>query len=67
MGEHRRNFLKIAGLGILGVSAKPAVDALAATQAQQYSPNQRAFEGKRWVSQKNTRGSIGKTDPKRQR
>ena len=48
MERSRRGFLKIAGLSVLGVGARPLVSAFAGTELPKVSPGPKALEGKRW-------------------
>jgi Fe-S-cluster-containing dehydrogenase component len=48
MDNSRRNFLKIAGMSVLGLGAKPAVDALAEGAPGKYSSEANALVAKRW-------------------
>ncbi len=49
MGDNRRNFLKVAGISLVGVSAVPAVESLAGTEAGKFSPDHKAVPGKSWA------------------
>lgn len=49
MDSTRRNFLKIAGLSVLGIAARPVVDAVAQSVQPQYVPGPNALVGKRWA------------------
>ncbi len=49
MDETRRQFLKIAGLSVIGLGAKPGRDALAAGDASRYEPDKKALKAKRWA------------------
>ncbi|MEJ5376932.1 MAG: 4Fe-4S dicluster domain-containing protein [bacterium] len=49
MERSRRSFLKIAGISVLGVGAKPLSQALAAAQGSKTGPDPRALPGKRWA------------------
>ncbi|MBW2091176.1 MAG: 4Fe-4S dicluster domain-containing protein [Deltaproteobacteria bacterium] len=49
MDSSRRKFLKIAGLSVLGLGAKPVVDSIAQTSEPTYSPDQKALKGKQWA------------------
>lgn len=49
MDETRRSFLKIAGLSVLGLGAKPVADAVASSGAPKFEKDAKAFNGKRWA------------------
>ncbi len=49
MDETRRRFLKIAGLSVLGIGAKPVVDAVAAGGTTKYESDPKALKAKRWA------------------
>lgn len=49
MDETRRRFLKIAGLSVLGLGAKPVVDAVAAGEPTKFESDPKALKGKRWA------------------
>jgi Fe-S-cluster-containing dehydrogenase component len=48
MDNTRRQFLKIAGLSVLGLGAKPVIEA-AASGVQQYETDPKAMHAKRWA------------------
>ncbi len=49
MERSRRSFLKIAGISVLGLGAKPIIDALAVNEQLNVSENPEALKGKRWA------------------
>lgn len=49
MDSTRRFFLKIAGLSVLGIGAKPTLDAVAGSPEAKYQPGPNALKGKRWA------------------
>jgi len=49
MDNSRRNFLKIAGLSVLGLGAKPLVDSIAEAREPEYLPNDKALTGTHWA------------------
>ena len=49
MKSSRRGFLKLAGISLLGFGAKPVIKAIAGKDQPKFSPNPKAFEGKRWA------------------
>jgi len=49
MKSTRRTFLKIAGLSLLGVGAKPVGSALAGAEGVKFVPTPEARKGKRWA------------------
>jgi Fe-S-cluster-containing dehydrogenase component len=49
MDSTRRNFLKIAGLSVLGIAARPVVDAVAQSVQPKYTPGPNALTAKRWA------------------
>ena len=49
MDESRRQFLKIAGLSVLGLGARPAGEALAAGESSKFEPDKKALKAKRWA------------------
>jgi molybdopterin-containing oxidoreductase family iron-sulfur binding subunit len=49
MNRSRRNFLKLTGLSLLGLGAKPAWDALAANPSPKFAKGPEALKGKRWA------------------
>ncbi len=49
MDSTRRGFLKIAGLSVLGLGAKPVADAMAGSGEVKYEPNPKVLTGKRWA------------------
>jgi len=49
MDATRRTFLKIAGLSVLGLGARPAVEAIAESGQPQYTVAAEALKGKRWA------------------
>ena len=49
MDEKRRTFLKIAGVSLLGLGAKPVVNALADNEKPKLTPRPEALTGKRWA------------------
>jgi len=49
MEQSRRTFLKIAGLSALGLTAKPALDALAAGAQSSYVADPKLLKAKRWA------------------
>ncbi len=48
MDSTRRRFLKIAGLSVLGLGVKPAIDAVAQNGQPEFIRNPEALNGKRW-------------------
>ena len=49
MDSTRRRFLKIAGLSVLGLGAKPALDTVAQAGTPEYEADKKALPGKRWA------------------
>ncbi len=49
MDSGRRNFLKISGLCLLGLGAKPVIEAIAGEERPRVLPNPEALVGKRWA------------------
>ena len=49
MDSTRRGFLKIAGLSVLGLGAKPVADAIAGSGEVKYEPDPKVLKGKRWA------------------
>jgi len=49
MDSTRRHFLKIAGLSVLGLGARPLIDAIADVGQPKVEPNPNALVGKRWA------------------
>lgn len=49
MDSTRRGFLKIAGLSVLGLGAKPVADAMAGSGEVKYEPDPKVLKGKRWA------------------
>jgi molybdopterin-containing oxidoreductase family iron-sulfur binding subunit len=49
MNRSRRNFLKLTGLSLLGLGAKPAWDALAGNETLKFVKAPEALKGKRWA------------------
>lgn len=49
MDEKRRTFIKLAGLSLLGLGAKPVVSAFAEKNETPFSPGPEALVGKRWA------------------
>ncbi|MEI7448706.1 MAG: 4Fe-4S dicluster domain-containing protein [Desulfomonile sp.] len=49
MDSTRRGFLKIAGLSVLGLGAKPVADAIAQGGLPKVEPDPKALVGKRWA------------------
>lgn len=49
MESSRRRFLKIAGLSVLGVGAKPVLDSLVQAGEPTYTTDQEALEGTHWA------------------
>jgi len=66
MGVDRRKFLKIAGVSVLGLSVKPAVDFLwqGKVEASQFTQNPKALTAKRWAMVVDTRKCANKKDCK---
>ncbi|MGB6064851.1 MAG: 4Fe-4S dicluster domain-containing protein [Desulfomonilaceae bacterium] len=48
MDDTRRRFLQVAGLSVLGLAAKPLVDAVAQGGVPEYEVGPQALKGKRW-------------------
>ena len=46
---NRRTFLKVTGLSLLGLAAKPSWDALAAREGTKFIPGPMALKGRRWA------------------
>jgi Fe-S-cluster-containing dehydrogenase component len=55
MEDSRRKFLKVAGISVLGLGAKPVIDAVASEEPQKYAPNAEALRGERWAMVVDTR------------
>nr|HID59024.1 4Fe-4S dicluster domain-containing protein [Desulfobacterales bacterium] len=55
MGVSRRNFLKIAGISLLGLGAKPAYDVFAGRDLPEFAQGEEAREAKRWAMVIDTR------------
>ena len=49
MDETRRNFLKVAGLSVLGFGAKPVAEAVAGNAEPKFERDPKALNGKRWA------------------
>ena len=49
MNSTRRHFLKIAGLSVLGVGARPVIDAMAGAEPAKVLPGPKALTAKRWA------------------
>ncbi len=49
MNSTRRHFLKIAGLSVLGLGARPVIDAIAAAEEPRVLPGPNALVAKRWA------------------
>lgn len=49
MNSNRRHFLKIAGLSVLGLGARPVIDAIADAAQAKEIPNSKALVAKRWA------------------
>jgi len=49
MNPSRRTFLKLTGLSLLGLSARPAWDALAGNEKTKFVKGPEALKGKRWA------------------
>ena len=53
MESSRRSFLKIAGISVLGLGARPVLDVMAASVSEQGKPlamkNEQALTAKRWA------------------
>ena len=60
MEVSRRGFLKIAGLAILGLATKPAIDVLARLKLAKASPIARALVGERWAMVVNLKACLAK-------
>jgi len=60
MEVDRRGFLKIAGLAMLGLAAKPALDVLSRLKLVEASPTARTLVGKRWAMVVNLKACLAK-------